>query len=106
MLQLVDGPCEGTYLCKRAPIFLRAVLDENGGKDVLDLIEDIPKSSEKVYVYKLEGDTALVHLNFGGGKGGFYQMGTYHYMDIDGETLRDNAKWQKWAREEAKLKPQ
>jgi hypothetical protein len=99
MLKLVDGPVEGTYLCKRAPIFLRGVVDQDGKKDVLDLIQDIPKDTEKVYIYKLEGDTASVHLNFGGGKGGFYQMGNYRYVpDVDGEALRDNEKWQKWAK--------
>ncbi len=44
MLTLVDGPCKGTYLVKRAPIYLRAVKDiEDGIKmDVLDQIEDRP----------------------------------------------------------------
>lgn len=98
MLQLVDGPCEGVYMCKRAPVYLRAVADEDGKKDVLDLIEDTPTDSETVYIYRLLGDVGQVHLNFGGGKGGFYQMGTYHYLpEVDGESLRDNSNWQQWA---------
>lgn len=103
MLKLVDGPCEGTYMCKRAPVFLRAVKDKGGPTDVLDLIGDTPKANESVYVYQLEGEPGIVHLNFGGGKGGFYALGTYRYLpDVDGEKLRHNAVWQKWAREHAK----
>jgi hypothetical protein len=103
MLQLLDGPCQGTYLVLRAPAYLRAVLDDKGKKDVLDLVEDTPGESEKVHVYKREGGSATAHLNFGGGRGGWYAMAVYHYMpSVDGEKLRDNAKWQAWALAEAK----
>lgn len=100
MLQLVDGPCRGNYMCKRSPVFLRAVKgkDNAGNTDVLDLIEDTPTSGEAVYIYQLEGEAFTAHLNFGGGRIGWYQVGTYHYLpDVDGEALRDNEKWQAWA---------
>lgn len=97
MLQLVDGPCKGTYLVKRAPLFLRAVLNKEGKADVLDQIEDTPEKSEGVYVYQLEGNAGWVHLH-GTKVHGFYAMGTYHHLsDVDGESLRDNAAWQAWA---------
>lgn len=101
MLQLIDGPCKGIYMVKRAPLFLRAVLDENGEKDVLDQIEDTPKKSETVYVYQLEGSPGWIHLRMSPrSKSGFYAMGTYHYLpDVGGESLRDNEAWQAWARE-------
>ena len=107
MLQLLDGPCEGTYLCKRAPVFIRAVKgkDNAGNTDVLDLVEDTPTSGESVYVYQLQGDAGTVHLNFGGGKGGWYMMGTYRYLpDVDGEMLRENGQWQIWAKSQVEVK--
>lgn len=100
-LSLLDGPCEGTYLCKRAPLFLRAIVDEKGEKDCLDLVDDTPAESEKVYVYKREGAASVVHLYFGGNKGGWYALGQYRFMpDVDGEALRDNEAWQKWAKKQ------
>lgn len=98
MITLIDGKVEGTYLVKRAPIFLRAVIDERtGDKDVLNELDDEPRPTEKVYIYKLFDDTSPVHLNFGGGKGGFYVMGKYrHLPDVDGETLRETEVWRAW----------
>ena len=104
MLTLIDGPCQGTYMCKRAPLFLRAVkgLDNAGNTDVLDQVDDKPNSGEGVHVYEREGETSSVHLNFGGGRGGWYVMATYHHLPVvDGEALRDNEKWQEWAKAQA-----
>lgn len=98
MLSLKDGPCQGTYMCKRAPVFLRAVKDEKGAIDCLDQVEDTPTESEKVYVYQRISEPATVHLNFGGGKGGWYDLADYKFLpDVDGETLRKNETWQAWA---------
>lgn len=98
MIELKGGPCEGSYMVKRAPVYLRAVVDGEGKKDVLDLVEDTAKDEEQLFIYKLEGEAGVVHLNFGGGKGGWYALGTYHYLpDIEGEPLRNNSEWQKWA---------
>ncbi len=81
-------------------MFLRAVKNAKGEMDCLDLVDDVPTTTETVYVYRLEGQASPVHLNFGGGKGGFYTMGEYRHMpDVDGQTLRDNAAWQAWALE-------
>ncbi len=30
MIHLLDGPAKGTYMLKRAPLFLRAVVDKDG----------------------------------------------------------------------------
>ena len=96
MITLIDGPVAGTYLVKRAPLFLRAVEDSvSGEKDVLDQLDDEPKATEKVFVYKLQGEASWVHLNFGGGKGGFYAMGKYKYLE-EGEALRGTEEWQRY----------
>ncbi len=103
MLTLVDGPCQGTYMCKRAPVFLRAVKgkDNAGNTDVLDLVDDTPTSGEEVYVYKLEGTAGTVHLHMKKGSG-WYAFATYRYLpDVDGEVLRGNEAWQAWATDQA-----
>jgi hypothetical protein len=97
MLNLLDGPCKGVLLAKRAPAYLRAVA-LNGHSDCLDLVDDTPTPSETIHVYRREGKPLKVHLNFGGGKGAFYAMASYRHMpEVDGESLRETAAWQKWA---------
>lgn len=101
MLKLIDGPCQGEYFCQRAPFFLRAVLDKDGGKDVLDLVEDIPSDTETIYIYQLQGEPGFIFVD--GTKGGRrcgsrYATGEYrHLPDIDGSSFRNNDTWQSWA---------
>lgn len=96
MIRLIDGPVAGTYMVKRAPLFLRAVEDTvTGGKDVLDQLDDEPKATEQVFVYKLQGEAGWVHLNFGGGKGGYYATGKYKYLE-DGQALRETEAWRRY----------
>lgn len=101
--RLTDGPAEGTYLVKRAPVYLRAVVS-GAKKDVLDLMEDAPTAQEEVYVYKLRPGTAgHMHINFGSTRRGtgFYASGAYWWLpEVDGEALRDNAIWQSWVLEQ------
>lgn len=105
MIQLLDGPAEGTYMVRRAPLYLRAVIDASlGEKDVLDQLTDVPKATEIVHVSKRVGGTMSVHLNFGAGRKargrtGFYATGEYkHIPGIDGEPLRHQAAWEQWCR--------
>lgn len=100
MVTLVDGPCVGTYMVKRAPTFLRAVQIINffgeGETDLLDQIEDTPDDDEKVFVYKREGDAFRAHIH-GPKVTGWYQVANYRFLpEVDGETLRDNKQWQDW----------
>ena len=101
MLNLLDGPAQGNYMGKRAPLFLRAVTTDVAGAtvaDVLDQLTDTPAPTERVHVYKLEGAAGMVHLNRGGKGSGFYATGSYrHLPDVDGEALRDTAAWRQWA---------
>ncbi|MBA7630602.1 hypothetical protein ES703_38125 [subsurface metagenome] len=97
MLTLIDGPCEGTYMCWRAPTFLRATINATGEIDCLDQVEDTPAESEKVYVYKVQGSVGSVHLHAKGCTG-WYALARYcHLPDVNGEGLRDNDVWQAWA---------
>lgn len=100
MVNLLDGPAQGNYMVKRAPLFLRAVTQQVGdttAKDVLDQLSDAPSPSERVYVYKLQGVSGMVHLNRGSKGSGFFATGVYrHLADVDGETLRDTESWWTW----------
>ena len=98
MLELKDGPCKGTYLVKRSPMFLRAVKDEMTGEtDILDQPEDTPINAERVFVYQIEGSAGAVHIH--GKVSGWYAMATYHHLpEVDGESLREKEQWLAWAK--------
>ncbi len=102
MIKLVDGPAEGAYAVKRAPLYLRATVDAGTGvRDVLDQLTDSPRESEEVVVYKLDGEAGTVHLNFGSGRGGqrtgFYATGDYHHVPyVVGAELRTEMTWRRW----------
>ena len=111
MVELKDGPCKGSFMVKRAPVYLRAVINEKGETDLLDQIEDTPGQKEKVHVYKMEGNPGTVHLFARGKNGkslsGWYAMAIYNHMpEVDGEQLRDNPKWQEWATNQLKVEVQ
>lgn len=97
MITLRGGPAEGTYLVRRAPLYLRAVVDANGTKDVLDELSDIASPAESISVYRLVGKVGNVHVRTSKGAG-FYALAEYeHLADIDGEALRRNDDWAAWA---------
>lgn len=112
MLVLIDGHCKGTYMVRRAPLFLRAVksmlLTGQGECDILDQLEDTPEVNERVFVYQRQGEAGWVHLKMGKRQqSGFYALGQYKYLpEVDGEKLRDNEKWRAWVAEQmAALEP-
>ncbi len=99
MLTLKDGPVAGTYLVKRAPLFLRAVIDaKTNEKDVLDALDDTPKDSEDVFVYQRIGEAGVVHLLMSPrSRSGFYAMAEYKLRDdIDGRLVRATESWRAW----------
>jgi hypothetical protein len=99
MLTLKDGPVAGTYLVKRAPLFLRAVIDaKTDEKDVLDALDDQPEESEYVFVYQRVGEAYVVHLLMSPrSRSGFYSMAEYRLRDdIDGRLVRTTESWRAW----------
>ncbi|MDD5045138.1 MAG: hypothetical protein PHG51_06330 [Candidatus Omnitrophica bacterium] len=97
MLKLKDGPCEGIFMVRRAPVFLRATKDYSGETDVLDQVEDTPKETEQVFVYEREGEPGSAHICGAKNLRGWYAIGTYHWLiDVNGQELRDNKIWQEW----------
>lgn len=101
MMKLVDGPAKGTYMVKRAPLYLRAVVNDKGGTDVLDQPSDSPLGNELVYVYSRIGEARNVHLSMADRrKSGFYAIAEYEWMDaVLGEELREKADWLEWCAE-------
>jgi hypothetical protein len=108
MTRFVDGPAHGaTLLLQRRPMpfQLRVTVkpgpDGNDAFDALDQLEDQAAPDEALYAYEVFGEVGWCHLNFGGGKGGFYAMACYRYIldQPDDATMRDNDAWAKWATE-------
>lgn len=101
MITLRDGPAKGTYMVKRAPLYLRAVMNKSGrtgGNDVLDQPDDEPAEAEAVHVYRRVGEAGHVHINTANRRArGFYAMATYeHLPEVDGEALRETGAWRNW----------
>lgn len=110
MIRIVDGPAGGAELSlRRAPVYLRVVIDSAGRVDALDMLDDVPRDGETVHVYQGDRDTlrALPDDVFvcASGRDGMRQVGgadgVYrHRPDVDGEQLRDTAVWRSWVIEE------
>jgi len=107
VITLLDGPAKGTYMCKGAPLFVRATLDASDKGDVLDQVDDVALPVERIYIYERCGQASIVHMNMGRRKGtGFYARADYRYLpDVDGEALRDNAAMKAWAEAHRGLRP-
>lgn len=110
-VHLVDGPAAGTHLAlRRAPVFLRIVIDRRSGKvDALDELDDTPREGEGLHVYQGDRDTLFafrsdVYVCTSDKRGSLtaagLAKGTYrHLADVDGEQLRDTAAWRAWVLE-------
>ncbi len=104
MLTLIDGPVAGAYMCRRAPIYLRAVIDRNAKgrdnrpkRDVLNEVSDTPEPDEEIHVYRIEGEPSSLFACGRGGLGGLYVRATYrHIADAHGESLRATKDWRDW----------
>jgi hypothetical protein len=95
---LLQGGTAGTRALSfaRNPAYLRVVVDQDGSVDALDQIEDTPKPTEKIYVYR-QGEQIFVC-----GRGTApTQNPTFFYFPVplDAQTLesfRDNEVWRAW----------
>lgn len=97
MITLRDGPAAGSYAVKRAPLYLRAVVDRSRARDVLDQLDDTPRGTERVHIYQRVGEAGALHLNRGRHGSGFYALGTYrHLPEVEGDELRETTAWRQW----------
>lgn len=99
MVRVLDGPARGAVLSlRRAPMYMRVVIDPHGKVDALDQVDDVPEPGETVHVYaRLRGTRSQVSVR----PGGCYETGDYEHMpDVEAERLRDTDAWRAWAREQ------
>lgn len=110
MSRFLDGPAVDVgLLLRRAPLYLRVVMDRGGTWDALDQLDDTPTDDEQVHVYRREGPATMVHVDFqrGRGKGprsAWYQGGDYRHVaqQPDEATMRDTVAWRAWCQAQEK----
>ncbi len=95
------------------PFFLRITEDKDGEIDALDMLDDEPKDSEKLYAYVKAKDDGTVHVDgrdkHGKRFGKWYSCCTYRLYgeQPDDATLRGKDSWPKWCMEQvAKIRAQ
>ena len=105
MTTFLDGPAEGQNLMlKRSPVFLRVVVGQDGVWDALDQLGDSPRPGETIIAYRIDGEPGTCHLNFGGGKGSWYSVAQYKYVQNQPSeaVMRSHSDWRAWCREAVK----
>lgn len=87
----------------RIPLLLRVTRDDVTAKvDVLDLVDDTPKATERILVYLREPDPRSTgFIDFRRGKnadGGAFQSYRYHPSPVfpPEDVARDTKRWQEW----------
>lgn len=112
MITFRDGPAAavGSLLLRRAPVYLRVVVDETDGKvDALDQLEDTPGPSERIYVYRRVGGISASHICYRGRnkhRSGWYAVAEYeHVPEIDGESVRETEAWREWCHGQPEARP-
>lgn len=111
MMKFLGGPAAGKFLrLRRAPYFLRVVIDPEGGIDALDQLNDQARNEEVIYVYRLAGKvTRGIACSRGCVGSGCHVFLSAEYEWYGGRNagpvpadsvLRDNAAWAQWAERE------
>lgn len=105
MSKFIDGPAAGVTLeLRRAPVFLRVVIDPAGKVDALDQLDDTPAANEKIFVYRIDPKTlfrAHVCRRSKGQRSGWIESGDYRlHPSQPGDAVRETAAWQEWTTSE------
>lgn len=105
MVRFLDGPAAGeSLMLRRIPTLLRVVRSRNGAWDALDQLDDEPKPTETITVYRRRDDLAISkYFLCSRGKGkresGQYWNAAYSVLaeqPADNQ-VRTTAAWQSWA---------
>ena len=110
MTTFEGGPADNiTLMLRRAPRFLRVVIDQGGEIDALDQPEDVRKDGEVVYVYERVGNATACFLTARSRSGqkisGQHAMAKYAFRAAQppASILNDNGRWQQWCLHQRKL---
>lgn len=98
MTMFTDGPARDSVLSlQRSPVFLRVVVAPDGEVDALDLLDDMPKTEEKVFAYRRQGALTLAFVD-GSKFRGRVSMANYRLVpeQPDERILRDQLLWREW----------
>lgn len=100
----LDGPAKDVRLeLERTPVFLRVVMDQDGTIDALDQLDDTPKPTEFIYVYRIDGEPSR---GFACGRDAKGKRSCRHFVHAEyklypeqpsQEGLRDFDFWSSWA---------
>lgn len=105
MTKFTNGPADGVVLSlRRAPLYLRVTKQRYGDKwDALDQLYDTPTIHEDLYAYRKVSDDGTVHLKVSKGRGGFFAMATYEFIEPqpDDRTMRVTEQWRWWCQAKA-----
>lgn len=113
MTRFIDGPARGVILSlSRAPFFLRVTRNVRAGRtptfDALDQLDDTADPNEIIHLYALARPVSGCFLDFtdkatGRRMGRMETSAEYRLYSTQppDETVRDNAAYQAWCREEA-----
>jgi hypothetical protein len=97
MTKFLDGPAKGQVLALHtSPPFLRVTLGADGKFDALDRPEDTPRPDERLFAYKLVENLGMCHVNMGRGRGGFYPMSKYSFIESQPFEHELRSGWEKW----------
>ena len=103
-----DGPAAGaTLMLKRAPVFIRVAIQQNGGVDALDQLTDEPEPGETLHAYRRITKPSPFHIRCGrGSRSGWYVMADYVVCEDqpEAETMADTDRWRDWCLSQPKPK--
>lgn len=105
MVSFLDGPASGeTLMLRRVPMLLRVVQSRDGEWDALDQLDDVPKATETIHVYRRRDDLGVgwMHLCARGrsrAASGRYYNCSYSVVpnQPSDEQVRTTEAWQAWA---------
>jgi hypothetical protein len=88
-------------MLRNSPRWLRVTYGQ-GKWDALDQWEDTPRPDEKLYCYQLAEITGHAHINMGRGRGGFYPIATYKYVEpqLTDQQMRNADLWARLAQDQ------
>lgn len=110
MIKFLDGHAEGQVLeLRRLPMFLRVVRSRGGNWDALDQLDDEPKASETIFVYKRRDDLPISKIHVcrsPRSKSGWLVSASYSVLPEQpgDEDVRSTAAWRPWVEERPEVK--